>query len=360
MKSWRSFAPELLPRRQLFIPPRLSARGKGKPRGTTCEDYMKKRHKNRKNRQETAQFPTHEVLLNIDRNDIQKTGAANMPSKKTKTYEEFVDKFKVKKTTDDCYTPENIYEVVANYVADTYKLDRAKFVRPFYPGGDYEHYDYHDGDIVVDNPPFSIMAQIIHFYAARNIPFFLFANGLTIFSSAASSLCMNICTGITLEYENTAKACTSFVTNLEECGVRSDPKLYAALNEANKINVARLHKSVPKYSYPRNVLTAHDVIQMSKYGVDFKVSGRNFVKISCLDSQRKDKKQIFGKGLLLNNAAAAAATAAAAAAAAAAAVRKQPDYVWELSDRERDVIAELDSAAGETVSDKETNRYEVL
>lgn len=283
-----------------------------------------------------------------------------MPSKKTKTYEEFVDKFKVKKTTDDCYTPENIYEVVANYVADTYKLDRAKFVRPFYPGGDYEHYDYHDGDIVVDNPPFSIMAQIIHFYAARNIPFFLFANGLTIFSSAASSLCMNICTGITLEYENTAKVCTSFVTNLEECGVRSDPKLYAALNEANKINVARLHKSVPKYSYPRNVLTAHDVIQMSKYGVDFKVSGRNFVKISCLDSQRKDKKQIFGKGLLLNNAAAAAATAAAAAAAAAAAVRKQPDYVWELSDRERDVIAELDSAAGETVSDKETNRYEVL
>lgn len=59
-----------------------------------------------------------------------------MPSKKTKTYEEFVDKFKAKKITDDCYTPENIYEVVANYVADTYKLDRAKFVRPFYPGGD--------------------------------------------------------------------------------------------------------------------------------------------------------------------------------------------------------------------------------
>lgn len=36
-----------------------------------------------------------------------------MPSKKTDTYDEFVDKFRVKKTTDDCYTPDNIYEVVA-------------------------------------------------------------------------------------------------------------------------------------------------------------------------------------------------------------------------------------------------------
>lgn len=291
---------------------------------------------------------------------VHERGRWSMPSKKTKTYEEFVDKFQAKKTTDDCYTPANIYEIVANYVADTYKLDRTKFVRPFYPGGDYEHYDYHDGDVVVDNPPFSIMAQIIRFYSARNIPFFLFANGLTIFSTAASSLCMNICIGITLEYDNTAKVCTSFVTNLEECGVRSDPKLYAALNEANKINVARLHNQFPKYSYPRNVLTACDVVQMSRYGVDFKVSGNNFINISRLDSQRKAKKGIFGRGLLLNNAAAAAADAAAAAAAAAAAVCKQPVYVWELSDRERDVIAELDSAAGETVSDKETNRYEVL
>ena len=125
--------------------------------------------------------------------------------------------------------------------------------------------------------------------------------------------------------------------------------MYAALNEANKANVARLHKQLPKYSYPRNVLTACDVIQMSKYGVDFKVSGNNFVDISALDSQRKANKAIFGRGLLLNNAAAVAAP-----------VRKQSYYAWELSDRERDVIAELDSAAGETINDKEANRFEVL
>lgn len=27
-------------------------------------------------------------------------------------YKEFVDKFKPKKTTDDCYTPENVYKAV--------------------------------------------------------------------------------------------------------------------------------------------------------------------------------------------------------------------------------------------------------
>ena len=31
----------------------------------------------------------------------------------SKEYQAFVDKFKPKKTTDDCYTPKNIYEVVS-------------------------------------------------------------------------------------------------------------------------------------------------------------------------------------------------------------------------------------------------------
>lgn len=34
---------------------------------------------------------------------------------KSNTYEEFVDKFKPKKTTDDCYTPGAIYEVVKDW-----------------------------------------------------------------------------------------------------------------------------------------------------------------------------------------------------------------------------------------------------
>ncbi len=34
---------------------------------------------------------------------------------KSKTYEEFVDKFKPKLTTDDCYTPQLVYQAVKDW-----------------------------------------------------------------------------------------------------------------------------------------------------------------------------------------------------------------------------------------------------
>ena len=37
---------------------------------------------------------------------------------KSKTYEEFVEKFKPKKTTDDCYTPPTIYEIVKQWACN--------------------------------------------------------------------------------------------------------------------------------------------------------------------------------------------------------------------------------------------------
>lgn len=36
------------------------------------------------------------------------------------TYEEFVDKFKPKLTTDDCYTPPEVYDVVASWAVKEY------------------------------------------------------------------------------------------------------------------------------------------------------------------------------------------------------------------------------------------------
>jgi hypothetical protein len=91
------------------------------------------------------------------------------------TYEEFTEKFKPKKTTDDCYTPPSIYAVIRDWACKEYGIDPAKIVRPFYPGGDYEHYDYPEGAVVLDNPPFSILSKICTFYLDRGIPFFLFA-----------------------------------------------------------------------------------------------------------------------------------------------------------------------------------------
>lgn len=51
------------------------------------------------------------------------------------SYEEFVEKFKPKKTTDDCYTPPSIYAVIRDWSCKEYGIDPAKIVRPFYPGG---------------------------------------------------------------------------------------------------------------------------------------------------------------------------------------------------------------------------------
>ena len=48
------------------------------------------------------------------------------------TYEEFVVKFKPKKTTDDCYTPEAVYAALLDYVRQRYGLgDDVPIVRPF-------------------------------------------------------------------------------------------------------------------------------------------------------------------------------------------------------------------------------------
>ena len=67
-------------------------------------------------------------------------------------YEGFVEKFKPKKTTDDCYTPPAVYEAVKDWACRKYSIDPACTVRPFWPGGDYEHFDYPAGAVVLDNP----------------------------------------------------------------------------------------------------------------------------------------------------------------------------------------------------------------
>ena len=54
---------------------------------------------------------------------------------KSKTYEEFIEKFKPKKTTNDCYTPPSVYAVIRDWACEEYGIDPTKIVRPFYPGG---------------------------------------------------------------------------------------------------------------------------------------------------------------------------------------------------------------------------------
>ena len=86
-------------------------------------------------------------------------------------YNDFLEKFETKKTTDDCYTPENVYDVVASWVAKEFGLNRKNFMRPFYPGGDYQNEKYGEGKVVVDNPPFSILAQILKWYEDHGVKY---------------------------------------------------------------------------------------------------------------------------------------------------------------------------------------------
>lgn len=91
---------------------------------------------------------------------------------KSKTYEEFVDKFKPKLTTDDCYTPPLVYDAIKKWVCEQYGLDQAKVLRPFWPGEDYQKSEYPSGYTVIDNPPFSILSKIIEWFLERDIKFF--------------------------------------------------------------------------------------------------------------------------------------------------------------------------------------------
>lgn len=51
-------------------------------------------------------------------------------------YNAFVEKFKPKKTTDDCYTPDIVYNAVAEWVQKEYGKNKNSFVRPFWPETD--------------------------------------------------------------------------------------------------------------------------------------------------------------------------------------------------------------------------------
>ena len=241
-------------------------------------------------------------------------------------YNEFLDKFEIPKTTDDCYTPDFVYDAVADWVANEYNIDRKNFVRPFYPGGDYQAEKYKKTDIVVDNPPFSILSEILKFYTEKGVRFFLFAPALTLFSSSSSSSCA-IGAGAQIVYENKANVSTSFLTNLEmEYRFRTAPTLYKAVQDAiNKINEEN-RRELAKYNYPDEVVTSTMLSYFSKYGVDFKVRREESEHIRALDAQKEKKQVIFGSGYLISEKAAAEKAAA---------------TVFKLSEREQSIIQSL-------------------
>jgi hypothetical protein len=258
-------------------------------------------------------------------------------------YAEFVAKFKPKKTTDDCYTPENIYKCVKAWAVKRYGLEGREIVRPFWPGGDFEAFDYPDGCVVIDNPPFSIITRIVRFYARRGVDFFLFSPGLTL---SGNDKCNHVCTGVSITYQNGAKVNTGFVTSLGEFIIESAPDLAAELDRIDLQNQKAGKKTVRKIRLPDEVLTRARMNYLAVHGVRLAVRRGDAAYTHDLYNCK-----VFGGCFLLSERAAAERAAAERAAAEraaaeraaaerAAAERAAAEPV-ELSEREKAIVGGL-------------------
>ena len=207
-------------------------------------------------------------------------------------------------------------------------MEGKEILRPFYPGGDYEHAVYPEDGVVIDNPPFSIFTKICKFYSGHRIPFFIFGPGLTIFS------CLKYCSAVVIasqiEFSNGANVKCNFATNLlGDVLVTIAPELSRAIaacpSQSQKVNM-------PKYRYPEEVLSVSDMQIMAKGNQPFSIRRGEAKLIRNLDLHPK-KGGLFGDHLLISKAAAVKA-----AAVKAAAVKAIP---IELSDRERTIVDDL-------------------
>ena len=266
-----------------------------------------------------------------------------MPSKeKFHNYDAFVDKFVTKRTTDDCYTPEPVYRAVLDFVGTIVDLEGREIVRPFWPGADFAKADYPDGCIVVDNPPFSILARIIHWYCERGIRFFLFAPALTLFTALDCDVTYVIADAV-IKYANGATVHTGFIHNIpSDLRIDCNVDLAAAIDKAQ----AEPSKSKRRFVYPDNLVTAAILGKLVNHSTPFQVRKSDCVAVSGIDNAKRSR-DIFGGGFLLSTRAAAeraAAERAAAERAAAerAAVERTAAERIQLSVREIRLIRGLD------------------
>ena len=160
-------------------------------------------------------------------------------------YEAWANKFKPKKTTDDCLTPEPVYQAVLDWARREYDIpETTQIVRPFWPGGDYQAEDYSGDCVVIDNPPFSILSEICRWYQERGVRFFLFAPSTQLFSTASGALHYVVCDK-SVTYANGARVNTSFVTNLGDDKIRWSPELRKVIAEAVQLTQATDRKPSP-------------------------------------------------------------------------------------------------------------------
>ena len=219
--------------------------------------------------------------------------------------------------------------MVLDYVKENCNIEGLKVMRPFYPGGDYENENYGEKCVVIDNPPFSIISQIIRFYLERNIKFFLFAPHLTLFGSDQDYT--GIVANADVTYENGAVVKTSFVSNMfGDTKILGAPELKQKIKEIQNENEV----SLPRYCYPDNVITVSHIAKIVERGESIKIMKNEVDFCRALEHQKEHKKAIFGSGFLVSD-------------NVAKRYKKTLERVtkktieWELSDKEREIIKTL-------------------
>ena len=240
-------------------------------------------------------------------------------------YDAFVDKFRARHTSDDTFTPSNVYESVLAWCERRYGIDRAKVLRPFFPGGDYAHAEYPDGCVVIDNPPFSIIAQIVRFYLDRKIPFFIFAPSLTMLAHARHAGCSAVFCGQSLTFDNGAIVACGFLTSLEGADVLAvaAPDLFDELDAVETVNRKIGKKKVTPLSLPDAILTGGRMNYLAVHHTLHTVRRADATFVRKCDNYPGG---IFGGGFLLSERAAAERAAA---------------IKVELSAREREIVKGL-------------------
>ena len=185
------------------------------------------------------------------------------------------------------------------------------------------------GGVVIDNPPFSILAEIVNFYNRQSIEYFLFCPGLTGVRAAPAY----IGTGYSITYENGAKISTSFISSKGPI-LMSAPDLYAALEAADKTARKKNKKLLPVYGYPDNLIMPTTLNKFSKYGVAFEARAGYFCR--KLDAQIPYGKAIYGGGYLVSE-----GPAKRAQEEAKRAQEEARRITFELSEREKGIVKNL-------------------
>ncbi len=289
---------------------------------------------------ELAQWDMPALQIELDELDIN-LGGFGFPEKNdnffvdsladSEEYNSFVEKFEPKKTTDDCYTPPEVYECIKNWAVEKYGLEGREIIRPFKPRGDYQKENYPDGCIVLDNPPFSILSEIVKWYTAQGVDYFLFAPTLTLFSSASGTANYIYCNQ-SIIYQNGARVNTSFVTNLGENKIETAYRLNYKLKEIQKNT-----KELPKLVYLKNVVTSNSLGRYANPSFEIKIKNGHYLR--KLENQ---DGRIYGSGFLISHKAQAEIEKAEIERERAR--ERERAIVYELSEKEKEIIKKLDEA----------------